>query len=79
MGAVELGYTIPAPFDSIRGDLYITSRHVIRSFTSGTKPGTWIVNLQLSGITPGLYRLIWTAYKNGTTTTSHGDIMVPLP
>ena len=77
----SLGFTIPNSLDSLRGDLYITPHHILKTFINGPIKGTGNheVSLNLSGISSGLYQVHWTAFKNGAVFTSHGNIMVPLP
>ena len=86
LGATEVSFAIPGSFtnpeslDSVRWDLYVTPHHIVRSVSlAQPKSGTHTISFDLSGLAPGLYRLVWTAYKNGVVATSHGDIMVPLP
>ena len=81
-----VGFTGPGSFpanpetlDSVRGNLYITPHHFVSMVSDSLlKSGTHTISLNLSGYNPGLYRLIWTAYKGNNIVTSHGDIMVPL-
>jgi hypothetical protein len=76
-----LEYTLPEALDSLTGDLYITPHHILHTIVNGPlqQPGRYNVSLNVSGLSPGLYRVLWTAYKNNTVFTSHGNIMVPLP
>jgi hypothetical protein len=84
-GITEGSFTIPGSFtnpetlDSVRGDIHITPHHIVRSLSViQPKSGVHATQFDLSGLSSGLYRLVWTAYKNGVVFTGHGDIMVPL-
>gem|GEM_PF-2672884 len=81
VGSVQVGYMVPETLDSLRGDLFITPHRILRSILldRSVKIGQYLAQIDLQGISPGLYRVIWTPYKNGPLGTSHGDIMVPLP
>jgi hypothetical protein len=76
----ELGITIPQVLDSIQGEIFVTPHHAVQTFVDGKiVVGNHEVAIDISSMSPGLYRVLWTAFKNGTETSSHGNIMIPLP
>ena len=78
--ATSLGISFPAQLDSVKCQLFITPHHVLQTIADGTYGiGTYVFQTNLSALSPGSYRALWSGYKNGAAVSSHGDIMVPLP
>ena len=76
----EAGFMVTEPLDSLIGEIMVTPHNIKNIFFNNhlNDLGGHEIMLDLSGFSPGLYRVLWTAIKNNTIITSHGDIMVPL-
>ena len=77
-GSTEFVFEAFQPVDSVQLDLHITPGSIVRSFLVGQDLplGVHSMMLDLTGLAPGLYRLMITAWQGSTVTHSHGDIRV---
>jgi hypothetical protein len=78
-GGTEMLLALPLNIDSCRFNLLITPHNVIATSRLGPlEAGNhgWFVKFPT--IAPGLYRIVWTAYRNGQAFQSRGDVMIGL-
>lgn len=76
---IELPVKILEACDSVRAQVFVTPHHALETIVDGSLPvGAHAISADLSKFSPGLYRVIWTAYKSDTVVSNHGDILVPL-